>query len=152
MTQTQSARRLFWKDRFFLVGLILPIPVWLLVYHTALLPLVGVGLSWKGLVVIGLLFPVLEELAFRGLIQGYLLQSAMLSTRSLGITGANGVTSLLFAAMHLINQPVGLAALIFFPSLVFGELRDRFNGTLPSILTHVYYNVGLLLVLSNKPA
>jgi membrane protease YdiL (CAAX protease family) len=150
MIQTRPTHRLFWQDRFFLIGLILPLPVWLLIYHTDLLPLAAVELSWKDLLLVGVLFPVLEELAFRGLIQGYLLQKPALSSRSIGITGANGVTSLLFAALHLISQPVGLAVLIFFPSLVFGELRDRFNRTLPSIFMHVYYNVGLLLVLSYK--
>jgi membrane protease YdiL (CAAX protease family) len=150
MTLTRLDFQGLLKDRFLLASLFFPLPVWLLIYYTDLLPLAGVELNWKVLLLIGLLFPVLEELAFRGLFQGYLLQKPVLASRSIGITGANGITSLLFAALHLMSQPVALAALIFFPSLVFGELRDRFSSTLPSILMHVYYNVGLLLVLSNK--
>ena len=150
MTLTRLAYQDLCKDRFFLAALFFPLPIWLLIYHTSLLPLKALELSLTGLLVVGLLFPVLEELVFRGLIQGYLLQKPVLSSRSIGFTGANGVTSLLFASLHLINQPAGLAGLIFFPSLVFGELRDRFKSTLPSILIHVYYNAGLLLVLIYK--
>jgi membrane protease YdiL (CAAX protease family) len=150
MSLTRLVYQDLYKDRFLLTSLFFPLPVWLLIYHTDLLPFAGVELNWKALLVIGLLFPVLEELAFRGLIQGYLLQKSALSSRSTGVTGANAITSLLFAVLHLISQPVGLAALIFFPSLVFGELRDRFNSTLPPILMHVYYNIGLMLVLSEK--
>ena len=38
-------------------------------------------------------------------------------------------------------------AIIFFPSLVFGELRDRYQRTLPAILLHSFYNLGFYLTL-----
>lgn len=139
------------RDRFFIAALLLAPPVWLLVYIVPLPALSGYQLSLTQLFLQGLLFPVLEELAFRGLVQGYLLRLPLLAERQLGVTGANGVTSLLFAAAHLIHRTPDMAALTFFPSLIFGELRDRFGTTRQAIFMHVYYNLGLLLVLAHKP-
>ena len=136
------------KDRFFLVALLAAPPVWLLIALTPWFPLPARSFTWPQLLVLGLLFPVLEEMAFRGLVQGGLLKWHSLTGRQLGFTGANGLTSLLFAAAHLFHQPPVMAALIFLPSLVFGELRDRFGLVWPSALLHVYYNFGLLLVLA----
>jgi membrane protease YdiL (CAAX protease family) len=140
------------QDRFFIVTLLLALPVWLLIYFIPILPLQGRAYTAVQLLVLGLIFPLLEELAFRGLVQGYLLRIPRLAMRQFGITSANGVTSLLFAAAHLFHQPLPVAGLIIFPSLVFGELRDRFDSTRPSIFMHGYYNLGLLLVLLAKPA
>jgi membrane protease YdiL (CAAX protease family) len=140
------------RDWFFLAATAVALPVWLLVYFTPLLPLPGREFSLVQLMVLGLLFPLLEELAFRGLVQGYLLQLPRLATRVFGFTGANAVTSLLFAAAHLFHQSPLIAALILLPSLIFGELRDRFASTRPAMFMHVYYNLGLLLVLMYRPA
>lgn len=138
-------------DRFFLAAVLVAPPVWLLVYMTDLLPLTGRDLTLPQLLVLGVVFPVLEELAFRGLIQGHLLRLPRLASRQLLFTGANLITSLMFAAAHLFHQPPATAMLILLPSLVFGELRDRFDSTRPSIFMHVYYNLGLLLVFMIKP-
>jgi membrane protease YdiL (CAAX protease family) len=138
-------------DHFFLGACVLALPVWLIIYFTQTLLLPGRDFTWSQLLMLGLVFPVLEELAFRGLLQGYLLRIPALALRSIGVTGANGVTSLLFTVLHLFHQPPGVVALIFFPSLIFGELRERFGSTHPSIMMHVYYNLGLLLVLMAKP-
>jgi hypothetical protein len=48
--------------------------------------------------------------------------------------------------LHLFHQPFNIAAWILIPSLAFGELRDRFGSTRPSIFMHVYYNSGFMLV------
>jgi membrane protease YdiL (CAAX protease family) len=139
------------QDRFFVGALLLAPPVWLLIYFTPILPLPGREFTPAQLLVLGLIFPLLEELTFRGLVQGCLLRLPRLAMRQFGITGANGVTSLLFAAAHLFHQPPMIAALTLLPSLIFGELRDRYGSTRPSIFMHVYYNMGLLLVLMAKP-
>jgi uncharacterized protein len=139
------------KDRFFLLSLSLAPPVWLLIWFTDLLPLTAQDFTPSQLLVLGLVFPVLEELAFRGLIQGYLLRLPQLARRRFGFTGANGVTSLLFAAAHLFHQSWPVSLLILLPSLIFGELRDRSGSTRPAIVMHVYYNLGLLLVLIYRP-
>jgi uncharacterized protein len=139
------------KDRFFLLSLVLAPPVWLLVWFTDLLPLLARDFTLAQLLFLGLVLPVLEELAFRGLIQGYLLRLPALAQRRFVFSAANAVTSVLFAAAHLIHQSFSLSLLILPPSLVFGELRDRFGSTRPSMFMHVYYNLGLLLVLMHRP-
>jgi membrane protease YdiL (CAAX protease family) len=138
-------------DRFFIAATLLALPVWLLIYLLPIASLAAVSFSWQLLLTLGLLFPVLEELVFRGLLQGALLRRPALAKRSWGITPANLITSLLFVLMHLLHQTVLVSALVFIPSLIFGELRDRFDSTRPAIFMHLYYNLGLLLVLTLKP-
>ena len=91
---------------------------------------------------LALALPVLEELAFRGFLQGALHKSAWGARARLGISAANLVTSLVFAAAHLLRHPPLWAGLTFFPSLVFGFFRDRYGRVLPSILLHIFYNAG----------
>ena len=93
-----------------------------------------------------ILYPVIEELAFRGFIQTWLLEKSIF--RKLKLSYANLVTSFLFASFHLFNQSPLWAALIFAPSLVFGYLRERYEAVTPSIVMHAWYNLGFLLLVS----
>jgi len=87
-----------------------------------------------------LIYPVLEEIVFRGVIQDWI--RAKLGG-ALGIlTYANLITSVLFAASHLIHQPPFWAMLVFFPSLIFGYFRERHDTLGTPILLHVVYNFG----------
>ena len=92
-----------------------------------------------------LLYPILEELVFRGLIQGWLLKKIHWALGPL--SGANLLTSVLFAAAHLLHQSPLLAASIFIPSLVFGWLRERHGRLAGCMLVHGGYNAGFLWVL-----
>lgn len=149
---TRPGLSAFLRDPFFLACLLLALPVWLWIYFTPLPSLAGRSFTPLQFLLLGLVFPLLEELAFRGLVQGHLLRIAGLSRRTCLVTRANAITSLLFAAAHLLHQPPWIAALILLPSLLFGEMRDRYASTRPSIALHVYYNLGLLLILIYKPA
>ena len=91
-------------------------------------------------------YPVLEELAFRGLLQGLLLSPAWGRRSLAGITGANLATSAVFALCHFWRHPPLWAALTFFPSLVFGFFRDRHGSVMPPIVLHVVYNAGYFLL------
>lgn len=96
-----------------------------------------------------ILYPVIEELAFRGFIQTWLLEKSIFrNTPLLKLSYANLVTSFLFASFHLFNQSPLWAALIFAPSLVFGYLRERYEAVTPSIVMHAWYNLGFLLLVS----
>ncbi len=125
------------------------LPVWAALY---LLSRPSIELSWPlrspGLfLLLVMLYPVLEEIAFRGFIQGELIRRAMLRQQYIGITRANILTSGLFAAAHLLTHPPAMAVMVFLPSLMFGYFRDRFDGwLLPSILLHIYYNLGYFLI------
>lgn len=123
-------------------------------------PLVwGVLLIWQGpgepafwrqrpglLLWLGLVLPALEELAFRGGVQGWL---ARLSANRFGpLTAANLGTSALFAALHLFAHPPLWAAAVFFPSLVFGFFRERCACLAAPIALHAFYNSGYFLLLA----
>ncbi len=88
--------------------------------------------------------PLIEEIAFRGTLQGLLLQSATGRVRVGVISVANGITALLFGVMHGLNHGSLVDLLTFFPGLVFGFFRERYALLLPVILLHSYYNAGLL--------
>jgi membrane protease YdiL (CAAX protease family) len=94
-----------------------------------------------------LIYPVLEELGFRGFIQSYLMSKSSFQKKSLGLSLANWITSLAFTLLHVVVQQTLLALLIYFPSLVFGYFRDRYNSTLPAIFLHVLYNLGWFTAL-----
>ena len=94
-----------------------------------------------------LVYPVLEEIVFRGLIQEFVHD--YLSKARLGpLSHANLLTSVLFTGMHFVNHSPLWAALVFFPSLVFGFFKDRTQGLMAPIILHVFYNAGFLWLFS----
>jgi len=130
-----------WRDARLAAALAAAAPVWwLLVPHVGTARMAG---AWPLLAGIAL-YPVLEELCFRGLLQGWLLQRLGGATHA-GISAANLITSLAFAAAHLHAQPPAWALATLLPSLVFGWVRERYGRVLPAIALHVYYNAGLML-------
>jgi membrane protease YdiL (CAAX protease family) len=86
--------------------------------------------------------PVLEELAFRGALMGWLLDYGWGRRRLAGLSGANWAASVLFTAAHFAYHPPLWAALVMAPSLLFGHLRDRTGSVVPGLLLHVLYNAG----------
>lgn len=95
-------------------------------------------------------YPFWEELLFRGLLQGELIERGWIRLWVCGLSSANISVSLLFTAFHLWSHRPIWAVLVFFPSLVFGYLRDRFDSTVPSILMHMWYNGGYFLCISSS--
>lgn len=89
--------------------------------------------------------PLLEEIAFRGLIQETLLRR--LPYRFGPLSAANLITSLLFAATHFGTRESWLAAAIFVPSLVFGYFRERHDSLASPIVLHAFYNAAALLLV-----
>ncbi len=97
--------------------------------------------GWSALATSLLLAPVLEELVFRGGIQDVLDRTPWGRLAVLGgVSVGNVLTSLLFSAAHLMMAPAWLAAAIFFPSLVFGRLKQLYPSLLPAMLVHAWYN------------
>jgi membrane protease YdiL (CAAX protease family) len=94
-----------------------------------------------------LLYPVVEELIFRGLLQDS--AHRYLKAWQLGpLTHANLLVSVLFTALHFINHPPGWAAAVLIPSLIFGYFKDRSGGMAAPIVLHVFYNSGYLWLFS----
>ncbi|MDH4108025.1 MAG: JDVT-CTERM system glutamic-type intramembrane protease [Gammaproteobacteria bacterium] len=94
--------------------------------------------------------PVLEELLFRGAVQGYLRQTSLGGWAWHELSVANVLTSFLFAAAHLVYQPPIWAAGVLLPSLVFGFFRDRTGSVISPVVLHVSFNgmffLGRLLI------
>lgn len=111
-------------------------------------PLRKNSIALSTLVLIALVYPVLEEYVFRGGIQSALYSRSSLSRSIAGVSAANLLTSITFAVIHLFNQPPIWATLVFFPSLVFGWMRDRYGHIGPSVVLHVVYNAGFFLFFS----
>jgi membrane protease YdiL (CAAX protease family) len=84
--------------------------------------------------------PVIEEVLFRGILQGQLYKTKWGHHSWYGISAANVVTSVMFAAIHMVKNPPLFAASIFIPSLLFGYFRDRCHSVYPSILLHAAFN------------
>ncbi|MEE9333872.1 MAG: JDVT-CTERM system glutamic-type intramembrane protease [Granulosicoccaceae bacterium] len=142
---TSLPNKVFWKDSSYWLALLAGPVVWCLLYTAGN----GVGappIPWEMFLKIAMLSPLLEEIVFRGGLQTLLLEGAFFTKRKFGISAANIVTSLVFAAAHLIYQTPMWACLVFFPSIIFGWARERYNSVIPSILLHAFYNAGFGLL------
>ena len=96
-----------------------------------------------GLLAFFILVPIVEEVIFRGFIQGWLLQRTWFKQITVGLSRANWMTSLIFASVHAWQHPLWLIPGYFLVSLVLGYFRERYRGILVPILLHGYYNAGL---------
>lgn len=96
----------------------------------------------------GLVYPVLEEIVFRGGLQGWLAARIHGDWRRWSL--ANLLTSVIFAALHLVNDSWLAALAIVFPSLIFGFFRDRYQRVLPGILLHCTYNLGFIWLFPGR--
>lgn len=88
-----------------------------------------------------LLYPVIEEMLFRGMIQEFIGQKTEQYGHFFCITIANLLTSILFVLMHFIHHSPVWAILTLFPSLIFGYFKERYNNIIPSIILHIFYNL-----------
>lgn len=96
-----------------------------------------------------LLYPLIEELTFRGIIQEYVSQKTKQWKPFLGLSLANLVTSILFVLMHFVYHTPIWAVLTFFPSLVFGYFKERYANVAPSITLHMFYNLCYFSLIGN---
>ena len=90
--------------------------------------------------------PTVEELLFRGCLQGFLSAHEWGQRSLVGISMANLLTSALFTGAHLATHSILWASLTLFPSLLFGLLRDRSGSVFPPIALHIIYNAGYFLL------
>jgi membrane protease YdiL (CAAX protease family) len=96
-----------------------------------------------------IIFPLIEELAFRGVIQEFIAAKTK-RLPSLGyLSAANILTSLLFATLHLIYHQAVWILLVFIPSLLFGYFKEQYRRILPSIILHAFYNLNFILFVGS---
>ena len=137
------------RHRFFAVALLagpLAGSALLIASHLGAWQIPPPNLDWAKLVSVLLLAPVLEELVFRGGVQEALDRTPF-GQRYLagGVSVGNAVASALFSAAHLLVDPPWLAASIFFPSLVFGRLKQVYRSLRPPMFVHAWYNACYLI-------
>jgi len=136
-----------WCDRWLGLAVLVPLPLWGLL--SLWMPLAsGFDLPLREPLLylqVALLYPVLEEIVFRGALQGY-LQERLAGRQVGGVSLANLLTSLLFSLTHLIFRSATTAMLVFLPSLIFGYFRERDGGLRIPIALHCYYNGGFYLL------
>jgi len=97
-----------------------------------------------GAVVFVVSVSIVEEVLFRGFLQGWLLRRASLKYTLFHFSRANWLTSLAFAAAHAWTRAPELVPGYFAVGMVLGYFRERYNGILVPVLLHSYYNLGLL--------
>lgn len=144
LTGPQPALTSWPPDLHLALAVLLALPVWV-----ALGVLVGPGmylpaglLAWASFVLIQ---PLLEELVFRGVLQGLALRLTSHNgqlPRVGPVTLANGLVTVAFVALHLQAQPLAWALAVAVPSLVLGHLRERLASVWPAVLVHGIYNAG----------
>lgn len=136
--------RPFYCDRQFVLALLAGMVVWLAFWlvFPGLLQAVPLCANVPLLLSLVLWQPVLEELLFRGVVQGQFRLGVWGGEKRWGMTHANLLTSVLFVFAHAFYQPPLWAVAVFVPSLVFGYFRDRYGNIYPSMALHVYYNTG----------
>ena len=131
-------------DAHFALALSAAVPVWIALAW-AVGPSLVLPRALAGWLAFVLLWPLIEELLFRGLLQGQLLRLMASSNhpKRIGpITWANALTTLAFVALHLPAQPLAWALAVALPSLVLGHLRERFASVWSAVALHMVYNGG----------
>jgi len=121
--------------------------VWMMLYLW-LQPVIDFSLyleQWRMLFMLILIYPIMEEWLFRGLLQSWLMESSLGRKSVARFTLANAVTSIIFSAAHLFMHTLLWSMLVLFPSLIFGWMRDRYQSVRPAIALHIFYNSGYFL-------
>ena len=132
--------RRFYFDPIYIGLLMTPIPFWWFL-KTDHLPWTADQLTV--LITFSLLYPILEELVFRGYLQSWLQSKS--SKLFLNLSAANILTSIIFSLSHLFNHSPLWALSTFIPSLIFGYSLDRHKTLLAPIVLHASYNLGYFL-------
>lgn len=127
-------------DWHFVLAALAAAPAWVALAHLAG-DRMQADMAAAALVSLVLVQPLIEELVFRGALQGYLLERGF--ARRIGpVSVANLGTTAAFVALHFVAQPPAWAIAVAAPSLVFGHLRERFGSVLPAMALHALYNAG----------
>jgi membrane protease YdiL (CAAX protease family) len=131
----------FYTDWVFLGLLLLPVAIWVFIYYQT--GTVALFDGWLLLQVV-LIYPVIEEIIFRGILQPRIAQQW---TQTLfKLSAANFITSSIFAMTHFVEHSVLWALGTFIPSLIFGYSQERYNKLLAPITLHSSYNAGYFLI------
>lgn len=138
--------KLIWKDKYYWFAVTAALLYWiaLSIYSQRVPSFDLIEHDWQKIILFVLLYPLIEEIVFRGLLQSY-LQVKIKQSPVRVISYANIFTSILFVTLHIFYQPIIWALIVFIPSIVFGYFKEKYNSLLPSIFLHSYYNAGFII-------
>ena len=137
----------FYRSPIFLSGLAIGVAFWVVLPFLAVVePLPWLRMLSLSFLLAVLWQPIVEELLFRGCLQGFISIREWGQRSLVGISIANILTSVVFAGAHIATHSLPWALSTLFPSLLFGVLRDRFGSVLPSIALHIVYNAGYFML------
>ena len=88
-----------------------------------------------------IIYPVSEEIIFRGGVQGALSRNLPTRIRFAGLSIPNILTSTLFAVVHVWSHGDWLILLVFFPSIIFGLSYELSSKLIVPIALHSWYNL-----------
>ena len=131
------------------VSFLLAVPVWLAFVLLKHLGWVEPD-EFENILAVGLfigLYPLLEELVFRGLLMDLLSKYRWAAFRRLGVTTNNLFVSIIFSLLHLISQDLENCLLVFVPSLWLGIVKESTGSTWTCAVVHMLWNFGLFCVL-----
>ena len=132
----------YFNYRFVLTVLASILAVW--VIHGWVQPYPShVEFNWLQLLSLIVWQPLIEEVLFRGIIQGQFAKHKWGQRSLLNISSANAATTVLFVTMHMVNTMPWYALTIFVPSLVLGYFRDYCDSIYPCIVIHSTFNAML---------
>ena len=138
-----------WRDKKFWAAITTALLFWVILFWIA--PPRSLFLSWPlyapgKFLMLALVYPVLEELVFRGLVQGTIYNTQVGKKQFAKLSIANISASLFFVLVHFINHPPLWALSVFVPSLIFGYFRDKYLSVVPAVVLHIFYNGGYFLL------
>ncbi len=134
--------RRFYLDPIFHLMLLCPVPVWIFLYfQTGFLDSIEI----KIFLTLVLVYPILEEIIFRGFLQPILAKHLHHSWSV--ITSANLLTSLVFSLTHLINHPPLWSLATFIPSLALCYIMELAKNINAQIHSHCTSNSASFLFL-----
>ncbi|MBN2695689.1 CPBP family intramembrane metalloprotease, partial [bacterium] len=92
-----------------------------------------------------------EEFFYRGYLQSLIKKTVQKDIiKSLNFDWAIVITSLFFSIGHFLTYFTFFSILTFFPSLVFGILKNKTGTIYSSILFHAFSNTFLYILMSNN--
>ena len=137
----------FYRSPIFLSGLVGGAAFWVVLpFLTVVQPLPWLRILSLAFLLAVLWQPIVEELLFRGCLQGVLSIRGWGQRSLVGISIANILTSVVFAGAHIATHSLLWALVTLFPSLLFGVLRDRSGSVFPPIALHIVYNAGYFML------
>lgn len=137
------------RSYHFLLSIGFAVPVWIAAFFGVYIEFIQPPVL-EGVIAIltaVVLFPVLEELVFRGLfwdLWGFFTRDKTGLIASLAVKNCS--ISICFSLLHAFNYGILGAVLVFIPSLWLGLLRERSESIKVCCLVHVLWNLGYVIV------